>query len=64
LRLRFVNQVLEDEMAVTAALFVSKRLQAITAALFCLMAMQFVLASCTPDEVVPYPMGARVAITR
>jgi hypothetical protein len=49
-------------MAVAAALFVSKRLQAITAALFCLMAMQFVLASCTP-EVAPYPMGARVAIT-
>jgi hypothetical protein len=50
-------------MAVTAALFVSKRLQAVTAAFFCLMAAQLILASCTPEEV-PYPMGARVAITR
>jgi hypothetical protein len=50
-------------MAVTAALFVSKRLQNITAALFCLMAAQLVLASCTPEEV-PMPMGARVAISR
>ena len=50
-------------MAVTAALFVSKRLQVITAAVFCLMAIQLALASCTP-EISPYPMGARVAITR
>lgn len=50
-------------MAVTAVLFVSKRLQVITAALFCLMALQLALASCTP-EVTPYPMGARVAIPR
>jgi hypothetical protein len=50
-------------MAVTAALFVSKRLQVLTAAFFCLMAAQLVLASCTP-ELANYPMGARVAITR
>jgi hypothetical protein len=50
-------------MAITTAIFVSKRLQAITAAMLCLMAMQFVLASCTPEPVA-YPMGARVAIDR
>ncbi len=50
-------------MAVTTALFVSKRLQSITAAVFCLMAAQLILASCTPEQV-PMPMGARVAITR
>ena len=50
-------------MTITAALFVSKRLQAVTAALFCLMAAQMVLASCTPEPAA-YPMGARVAITR
>ncbi len=50
-------------MAVAAALFVSKRLQMITAALFCLMAVQLVLASCTP-EIATYPTSARVAITR
>ncbi|MBS0295444.1 MAG: hypothetical protein JSR45_03970 [Proteobacteria bacterium] len=50
-------------MAITAALFVSKRLQMVTATFFCLMLAQLVLASCTP-EALPDPMGARVAITR
>ena len=50
-------------MAITAALFVSKRLQMVTAAFFCLMAAQLVLASCTPEPVA-FPMGARVAVTR
>lgn len=51
-------------MAITAALFVSKRLQPIMAALFCLMAAQFVLSSCGDPEAIPYPMGARVAVSR
>ncbi len=50
-------------MAHAAALFVSKRLQALSAALFCLMAAQLVLASCTPEPVA-MPMGARIAISR
>lgn len=50
-------------MKAAAALFVSKRLQSAAAALFCLMALQLVAASCTPEPVA-YPMGARVAISR
>ncbi len=50
-------------MAHAAALFVSKRLQALSAALFCLMAAQLVLASCTPEPVA-MPMGARIAVSR
>jgi hypothetical protein len=50
-------------MAITAALFVSKRLQMVTATFLCLMAAQLVLASCTPEPVA-FPMGARVAIER
>lgn len=50
-------------MSVAAAVFVSKRLQAVTAAVFCLMAAQLILGSCTPEPV-GYPAAARVAITR
>ena len=40
---------------------VSNRLQPVVAALLCLMAMQLVVASCTPE---PAPYAARVAIMR
>lgn len=48
-------------MAVAIALAVSNRLQPIAAAFLCLMAMQLVLASCTPE---PAPYATRVAILR
>ena len=48
-------------MAVSIALAVSNRLQPMAAALLCLMAMQLVAASCTPE---PAPYAARVAIVR
>lgn len=48
-------------MAVSIALTVSNRLQPIAAAFLCLMAMQLVLASCTPE---PASYAARVAILR
>lgn len=48
-------------MARTAALTVSNRLQPIVAALLCLMAMQLVTASCTPE---PAPYATRVTIQR
>ncbi|WIY70574.1 hypothetical protein KB221_06010 [Aquidulcibacter paucihalophilus] len=48
-------------MAVSIALAVSNRLQPIALALMCLMAMQLVLASCTPE---PAPYATRVAILR
>jgi hypothetical protein len=50
-------------MAITTAIFVSKRLQRLSAALFCLMAAQFVVASCTPEPAMGL-YGARVALTR
>ena len=50
-------------MTAATALFVSKRLQILTAAFFCLMALQLVLAGLTRD-VAPYPVSARVAISR
>jgi hypothetical protein len=50
-------------MAATAAIFVSKRLQRLTAGLLCLVAMQAILASCTPEPTA-FPAGARVAIQR
>ncbi|HYF22363.1 MAG TPA: hypothetical protein VD929_03095 [Caulobacteraceae bacterium] len=50
-------------MAIAATLFVSKRLQKITAAFFCLTALQFVVASCTPEPSLGL-YGARVPITR
>jgi hypothetical protein len=50
-------------MAIATVLFVSKRLQTLGAAFLCLMAAQFILASCTPEPV-GYPMGARVAVSR
>lgn len=50
-------------MAATAAFFVSNRLQKLTAALLCLMAMQLVLASCTPEPVAGFG-AARVHIQR
>lgn len=53
----------EVQMKTATALFVSKRLQSAAAALFCLMALQLVAASCSPEPVA-YPMGARVAIDR
>jgi hypothetical protein len=50
-------------MALTAALFVSKRLQVATAAILCLTAIQLLIASCT-TEPVSYPAAVRVAVTR
>nr|WP_292182840.1 hypothetical protein [Brevundimonas sp.] len=46
-------------MARSIILVVSKRLQALAAALLCLMAIQLVVASCTPE---PAPYATRVAI--
>ena len=46
-------------MAVDAALFVSKRLQRAAFAVICLLAAQFVLASCQPE---PAAMAARIAL--
>lgn len=48
-------------MAVSVALAVSNRLQPIAAAFLCLMAMQLVVASCTPE---PAPYAASVSILR
>lgn len=48
-------------MAKTVALAVSNRLQPVVAALLCLMAIQLVSASCTPE---PVPYANRVAIQR
>jgi len=48
-------------MAIDTALFVSKRLQRVAFAIVCLVAAQFVLASCEPE---PSAMVARVAISR
>ncbi|WP_163259118.1 hypothetical protein [Caulobacter sp. 17J65-9] len=50
-------------MAITAALFVSNRLQKAAAAFLCLMAAHLVLASCTPEPAVGYG-AVRVAVTR
>ena len=44
-------------MAADTAIFVSKRLQRACFAVLCLIAAQFVLASCEPE---PTPMAARV----
>lgn len=46
-------------MAVSLALAVSNRLQPIAAAVLCLMALQFAVASCTPE---PAPYAARAGI--
>ncbi|MDO1559683.1 hypothetical protein Q0812_09615 [Brevundimonas sp. 2R-24] len=48
-------------MAISTALFVSKRLQPVAVAILCLMAAQLVVASCTPE---PVPYAARIAIDR
>jgi hypothetical protein len=48
-------------MARSIAFAVSNRLQPIAAAVLCLMAMQLVAASCTPE---PAPYAARVAVER
>ena len=48
-------------MGLDAAIFVSKRLQRAAFAILCLVAAQFVLASCEPE---PSAMVARVAISR
>ncbi len=48
-------------MAIDTALFVSKRLQRVAFAVVCLVATQFVLASCEPE---PSAMVARVGISR
>jgi len=48
-------------MAVSIALTVSNRLQAIAAAFLCLMAAQLIVASCTPE---PAPYAARVSVSR
>ena len=50
-------------MAITAALYVSKRLQSVSAAFLCLMAAQLILASCTPEPAMGL-YGARVSVTR
>jgi hypothetical protein len=47
-------------MAADAAIFVSKRLQRAAFAILCLIAAQFVLASCEPE---PSAMAARVALS-
>lgn len=48
-------------MAVSIALAVSNRLMAVAATILCLMAAQFVVASCTPE---PAPYAQRVAVMR
>ena len=48
-------------MVRAVAITVSNRLQPMAAALLCLMAMQLVVASCTPE---PAPYAARAAIIR
>jgi hypothetical protein len=48
-------------MAVSVALAVSNRLQPIAVAVLCLMTVQLVVASCTPE---PAPYAARVSILR
>ncbi len=48
-------------MAVSIALAVSNRLQVIAATFLCLMAVQLVVASCTPE---PAPYAVRVAVAR
>jgi hypothetical protein len=48
-------------VAKAIVLGVSNRLQPIAAAFLCLMAMQLVVASCTPE---PAPYAVRVAIQR
>ncbi|MFN4092594.1 MAG: hypothetical protein ACK4FG_06840 [Brevundimonas sp.] len=48
-------------MAVSIALAVSNRLQPVMAAFLCLMAVQLVAASCTPE---PVPYASRVSIIR
>ncbi|CAN5462958.1 hypothetical protein BH10PSE4_BH10PSE4_42910 [soil metagenome] len=47
-------------MAADAAIFVSKRLQRAAFAMLCLIAAQFMLASCEPE---PSAMAARMALT-
>ncbi|MBO9707695.1 MAG: hypothetical protein J7521_05750 [Caulobacter sp.] len=47
-------------MAADAAIFVSKRLQRAAFAILCLIAAQFVLASCEPE---PAAMAARAAVS-
>ena len=46
-------------MAVDTAIFVSKRLQRVAFAIVCLIAAQFVLASCEPE---PAAMAARATL--
>lgn len=48
-------------MVQALAFDVSKRLQVAATAILCLMAMQLVVASCTPE---PAPYATRVAIER
>jgi hypothetical protein len=48
-------------MVGSAVYSVSNRLQPVAAAILCLMAMQLVVASCTPE---PASYAARVAIAR
>jgi hypothetical protein len=47
-------------MAADAAIFVSKRLQRAALAILCLIAVQFVLASCEPE---PAAMAARIVLS-
>lgn len=46
-------------MAISLALAVSKRAQIIGSAVLCLMAVQLITASCTPE---PAPYAVRVAL--
>ena len=48
-------------MARSIAFAVSNRLQSIVAAVLCLMAVQLITASCTPE---PAPYASRVAVQR
>lgn len=48
-------------MAISIAFGVSKRLQAIALAFLCVMAVQLVVASCTPE---PAPYAARGIVLR
>lgn len=48
-------------MALNIALAVSKRLQLVAVAVLCLMAAQFIVASCTPE---PALNAARVVVER
>lgn len=47
-------------MVLDAVIAVSNRLQPVFAALVCLMAVQLITASCTPEPAAPYAARAEV----